>query len=201
VLVTTYPLFLQNQIWSAYDLSESRVPFVSMASEGTYNALRSILFSAQADQSDDGEAELCAGADDLPLDYREPFESSGRRPPVWLTVATPSGYWPLAVLGDKDLNPDKGLPQFLYSWPMDETESETRHTQRAPVIEGVSRLWYSLAFGLTGVCVVLLLALRGQWDCCVGCSPGRSSCCGEMGRAGKLLPPRVSWQGHRSHCR
>ena len=46
VLVTTYPLFLQNQVWTGYGSSEDRVQFVSMGSEGTYNAFRSILMDS-----------------------------------------------------------------------------------------------------------------------------------------------------------
>jgi hypothetical protein len=165
VLVTTYPLFLQNQIWSAYDSSENRVPFDSMASEGTYNALRSILMlSAQIPDLKTGTAPL-AGKEDLPLDYRGPFESQTRKPPVWLTVATPAGYWPLAVLGDNDLEPTIGS-QFLYSWPEEEKKNDAGDPEGTPVIEGVSRLWYSLAFGLIGTCIVLLLALQGKLNCC-----------------------------------
>jgi hypothetical protein len=164
VLVSTYPLFLQNQIWSAYDSSENRVPFVSMASEGTYNALRSILMlSTQTVHLKPG-TDPFAGEEDLPLDYRGPFESSTRKPPVWLTVATPAGYWPLAVLGDGDLPPSIAS-RFLFSWPEKEKKSKASDPECAPVIEGVSRLWYSLAFGLIGSCVVLLLALRGQLNC------------------------------------
>ena len=164
VLVTTYPLFLQNQIWSAYDSSQNRVPFVSMASEGTYNALRSILMlSAQTPHLKPGTDPL-AGEEDVPLDYRGPFGSSTRRPPVWLTVATPAGYWPLAVLGDNDLRPTIGS-QYLYSWPVKEKKNEATDAESIPVIEGVSRLWYSLVFGLIGSCIVLLLALHGQFNC------------------------------------
>ncbi len=164
VLVTTYPLFLQNQIWSAYDSSENRVPFDSMASEGTYNALRSILIlSAQIPNLKSGTAPL-AGNEDLPLDYRGPFESQTRKPPVWLTVATPAGYWPLAVLGDNDLKPTIAS-QFLYSWPQEEKKNDAVDPERPPVIEGVSRLWYSLTFGLIGMCTLLLLALQGKLNC------------------------------------
>lgn len=163
VLVSSYPLFLQNQIWSAYDLSENRVPFDSMGSEGTYNALRSILMlSGQTPNLKSGAAPL-AGADDLPLDYRGPFEPV-RKPPVWLTVSTPSGYWPLAVLGDKDLHPTIAS-KFLYSWPEEEKNNEAVDPVGAPTIEGVSRFWYSLALGLTGVCVLLLLALQRKLNC------------------------------------
>lgn len=160
VLVTTYPLFLQNQVWSAYGSSENRVPFDSMASEGTYNALRSILLSAHTPSPNTG-TDLMAGKEDLPFDYRGPFESQTRKPPVWLTVATPAGYWPLAVLGDHDLKPATGSP-LLYSWPKQEETNGASDPEPTPLIEGVSRLWYSLAFGLIGTCIVLLLALLGK---------------------------------------
>jgi hypothetical protein len=155
ILVSTYPLFLQNQVWSGYHSSENRVPFVSMASEGTYNALRSLLMLS---------AGPAPGDEDLPLDYRDPFESRTRKPPVWLTVSAPSGYWPLAVLGDKDLTPTIGS-DLLYSWPEEGKKTETEEAARIPTIEGVSRLWYSLAFGLIAIGLLLVLALQGRLDC------------------------------------
>ncbi|HEY7389546.1 MAG TPA: hypothetical protein VH640_13615, partial [Bryobacteraceae bacterium] len=161
VLVTTYPLFLQNQVWTAYDSSENRVPFDSMASEGTYNALRSILLLSAHPPSPTTGTALEAGKEDLPFDYRGPFESQTRKPPVWLTVATPAGYWPLAVLGDNHLRPTSGSP-FLYSWPQQEKTNGATDPLPTPLIEGVSRLWYSLAFGLIGTSIVLLLALQGK---------------------------------------
>ena len=155
VLVTTYPLFLQNQVWSSYGSSENRVPFVSMASEGTYNALRSILiFSAGG----------AFGKEDSPLDYKMPFDSGTRKPPVWLTVTTPAGYWPLAVLDDNDLRPNEES-KLLYSWPAESGKNATEAAKDAPVIEGVSRLWYSLAFGLVSTSALLWLALKGQLNC------------------------------------
>jgi hypothetical protein len=155
VLVTTYPLFLQSQAWSSYDASENRVPFVSMASEGTYNALRSILMHAAGGAPWDN--------DDWPLDYRTPFESDTRKPAVWLTVVTTSGYWPLAVLGDHDLEKSIASP-LLYAWPRDGKQNESEETLRAPTIEGVSRLWYLLAFGLMGICILPLLAVQGRMN-------------------------------------
>jgi hypothetical protein len=155
VLVTTYPLFLQNQVWSGYGSTENRVQFVSMASEGTYNALLSILM-------------VSAGATprehDLPLEYRMPFESRSRKPPIWLTVVTPSGYWPLAVLDDHDLGPRYG-PDLLYSWPEQGPQAGFDKADHIPTIEGVSRLWYSLALGLMGISILPLLALQGRLDC------------------------------------
>jgi hypothetical protein len=121
------------------------------------------MLSAQTAHLKTGTAPL-AGKEDLPLDYRAPFESQTRKPPLWLTVATPAGYWPLAVLGDNDLKPTIGSP-FLYSWPGDEKKNDASDPARTPVIEGVSRLWYSLAFGLIGICIVLLATLLGQLNC------------------------------------
>ena len=120
MLVTTYPLFLQNQVWTGYGSSEDRVQFVSMGSEGTYNAFRSILM--------DSAGGVPAGGD-RPLDYQVPFEPHTRKPPVWLTVTTPNGYWPLAVLGDDDGKGNHGLQpslgsKLLYSWPYEEQKNQ-----------------------------------------------------------------------------
>ena len=159
VLVTTYPLFLQNQVWTGYGSSEDRVQFVSMGSEGTYNAFRSILM--------DSAGGVPAGGD-RPLDYQVPFEPHTRKPPVWLTVTTPNGYWPLAVLGDDDGKGNHGLKaslasKLLYSWPYEE-KNQPDEAGRLQ-IEEVSRLWYSLAFVLIGICILPLLAIQGRLDC------------------------------------
>jgi hypothetical protein len=161
ILVTTYPLFLQNQVWTGYGSSEDRVQFVSMGSEGTYNAFRSILM--------DSAGGVPAGGD-RPLDYQVPFEPHTRKPPVWLTVTTPNGYWPLAVLGDDDGKGNHGLQaslgsKLLYSWPYEEHQNQPDEAARLPLIEGVSRLWYSLAFVLIGICILPLLAVQGRVDC------------------------------------
>ncbi len=160
VLVTTYPLFLQNQVWTGYGSSEDRVQFVSMGSEGTYNAFRSILM--------DSAGGVPAGGD-RPLDYQVPFEPHTRKPPVWLTVTTPNGYWPLAVLGDDDGKGNHGLKpslasKLLYSWPYEEQKDQPDEAGRLQ-IEEVSRLWYSLAFVLIGICILPLLAIQGRVDC------------------------------------
>jgi hypothetical protein len=152
VLVTTYPLFLQNQVWTGYGATENRVPFVSMASEGTYNALRSLLMLS---------ASTAVSEEDIPVDYRTPFEPGSRKPPVWLTVTTPAGYWPLAVMGDKDLEGTMAS-DLLYSWPPQTGKNASEEADPPPMIEGVSRLWYSLAIGLTGVCVLLILSVGQQ---------------------------------------
>jgi hypothetical protein len=172
VLVTTYPLFLQNQAWTGS--SDFRMQFVSMGSEGTYNALRSILMlSAPGDEqlsTDSARAgphkydrhqPRVLRYEDWVVDYRAPFESRTRKPPVWITVTTPSGYWPLAVLGDSDLTPSLAS-DLLFSWPVERQKDKRGEAERPPVIERVSRLWYSLAFGLISICTLPLLAVQGR---------------------------------------
>src|SRR5205085_2527459 len=46
IVVTTYPLFTRNEYWTESDGSDHRVQFVSMGSEGTYNAIRALLAEA-----------------------------------------------------------------------------------------------------------------------------------------------------------
>ena len=130
ILVTTYPLFTRNQAWTSYGDSEDRVPFVSMASEGTYNALRSLLLEAAGGHPEGG---------DRPLDYGTPFQSGTRVPPVWLTVTTPAGYWPLAVIGDPGsegqgdgLKPSIAS-ELLLSWPDQGQNNEPDAAERTPL--------------------------------------------------------------------
>jgi hypothetical protein len=110
-----------------------------MGSEGTYNAFRSILM--------DSAGGVPAGGD-RPLDYQVPFEPHTRKPPVWLTVTTPNGYWPLAVLGDDDGKGNHGLEaslssKLLYSWPYEEQKNQPTKPRRRR--SRASPPWYSLA--------------------------------------------------------
>jgi hypothetical protein len=161
ILVTTYPLFTRNQYWTKPKSRrvDDRVPFVSMASEGTYNACRSLLVAAANGHITD---------DDILLDYRDPFHLTLQKPPVWLTVTTPNGYWPLALLSDPDLSKtqvskspghdEHDLSELLLKWPAQTEEEQTGQ----PLAEDVSRLWYLIAILLVAACATPLIALTSR---------------------------------------
>ncbi len=89
---------------------------------------------------------------------------------MWLTVTTPNGYWPLLCSATTHGKGNHGLKaslgsKLLYSWPYAEQKNQPDEAAQVPLIEGVSRLWYSLAFVLIGICILPLLAIQGRLDC------------------------------------
>jgi hypothetical protein len=167
ILVTTYPLFTRNQYWTKSRPADDRVQFVSMGSEGTYNACRALLVAAADDQ---------VTPDDVLFDYRDPFQRGLRKPPVWLTVTTPNGYWPLALLSDPDLisrqpegaaqKSEESPSELLLRWPPGQPNTGARSgANDRPFAEDVSRLWYLVAVVLLAVCglMVGLMSGRAGW--------------------------------------
>jgi hypothetical protein len=108
--VTTYPLIEANQGWTNVRPFRGEVPlrklFPSRASEGIYNAVRALLLSPQEPSS---SAAHTSGKEPLQgqfAEYSDPFGQCHDRsehrpecqsPPVWITVVSRDGYWPLAV--------------------------------------------------------------------------------------------------------
>jgi hypothetical protein len=87
LVVSTYPLFLENQFW---DLSHAgdreRLVFTSDQSEGTYNAAL-IQLGHEQDATDYN----------YPLMQRGPSDSASCGPPVWLTVVGAGSMMPLVA--------------------------------------------------------------------------------------------------------
>ena len=139
--LSTYPLMLSDQTWTGLertgqngDTSKYRILFPSRGAEGTYNATRTLLVESHY-VSEDMATEPLA-------EYFNPSIacSKGAKgcrippiPPIWLTVLTRSGYWPVA-LESKDLpsqdpkdmfasssardKPDFGLDSPPYLWKL-----------------------------------------------------------------------------------
>jgi hypothetical protein len=88
LVVSTYPLFVENQSWS-YSVSQQnekkREEFPSENAEGVYNATLALLERT-----------------DLMLDYRLPFSPYSERPPLWVSIVGNDNFWPVAVLGGED---------------------------------------------------------------------------------------------------
>jgi hypothetical protein len=105
--ITTYPLLSRNQHWTVAQLRGGiprRVPFVSRYAEGTYNACRYML---------QGDITYSASQNgELLLEYGRPIKTSAgstspkHRPPLWLTVLGRQGYWPVALLDEKEKDQD-----------------------------------------------------------------------------------------------
>jgi hypothetical protein len=155
ILVTTYPLFTRSQHWarSTSQSVDDRVPFVSMASDGTYNACKSLFAAAVGKPL----------GQDVPKDYRDPFHPECRKPPVWLTVTTANGYWPLALLSDPDFKNagESEASELLLDWPQDNDAAPSV----PPQAEDASRVWYVITILLFAACAALLAVRCGWIDC------------------------------------
>jgi hypothetical protein len=83
-VISTYPLFAENQFWDLTKNDNERFAFMSDESEGVFNALLHQL-----------------GADSAMAEYITPMMHDsiprGRRPPVWYTVIGRDAFYPLAL--------------------------------------------------------------------------------------------------------
>lgn len=86
LVVTPYPLFALNQLWTyPYGKGVSRLQFPDQSSEGVYNAMLALL-----------------GHEKEMLDYDWPLRDAPnaektRMPPVWIATVGRGGLWPVAV--------------------------------------------------------------------------------------------------------
>jgi hypothetical protein len=91
LVVSTYPLFNENQVWTTdrSDNKRRRIQFPSEAAQGVYNATLLLL------DPNDEKRNL--------LEYRMPAPTSGQKapdvrsvvPPVWISVVGSNALWPL----------------------------------------------------------------------------------------------------------
>ena len=93
LMVSTYPLFLQNQYWTGSGL----LPFPNQGANGVYNAGRVLLATPPT------------GHDRL-INYTWPLTATDT-PPLWLTAVGRDGIWPIALLlNDSQPRPPSLLP-------------------------------------------------------------------------------------------
>lgn len=127
--LSTYPLLEREPGWIGNDLFSGQRLFNSDTSEGTYIAFRLLLHSqglsedsaADPCRLQDGEAGLLPAlppnckqpAIQVPIpDYGVPSwladTDAARRPPTWLSVLGRDGYWAVAAINEKTLQPATG---------------------------------------------------------------------------------------------
>ena len=154
--LSTYPLMPSNQTWTDLHRSgkgttgkdatihtiEERTLFPSRGAEGTYNAMRILLVRSKyvpTKPNMEGEEQLAEYFDPTSCD---PLPTGGAlqpgcvTPPIWLTVVTRDGYWPLAVAPvsteNKESIPAHGPSTFfppqqngrMVSWPSPDNKSK-----------------------------------------------------------------------------
>jgi hypothetical protein len=142
--VTTYPLFSRNQAWvSPPDNGGQRMIFASRYAEGTYNAFRAQILERRGQ-----------GVPPPLVEYAAAGGQGGGKPPIWLTVVSRTGFWPVAMLGDPQQTDPLLLPWSAPSNPGNPIPAE--HP---------SRFWVFLFWTYTTLCVAYAAALAcAQWS-------------------------------------
>ena len=114
-VISTYPLFSENQFWDLTKNDNERFAFMSDESEGTFNALLHQL-----------------GADSAMAEYITPMLHDriphGRRPPVWYTVIGRDAFYPLALA---DASSRSAAQDSLYMFSR-VAEGKRTETERFP---------------------------------------------------------------------
>ncbi|MDQ2665826.1 MAG: hypothetical protein M3Z05_07430 [Gemmatimonadota bacterium] len=140
-VISTYPLFAENQFWDLTKNDNERVAFMSDESEGTFNALLHQL-----------------GADSAMAEYISPMLhdsiARARRPPVWYTVIGRDAVYPLAL---DNTSPKSAVQDSIYMFSR-LAEGKRSETERFP---WRNEFFIALAaLGLGFVVAVALLQFR-----------------------------------------
>lgn len=141
LVVTTYPLFTPNLLWSPphpKDGSHPLMQFPDQGSEGTYNAALALL-----------------GQEDQLREYGLPLQAKASQPPLWITVVGRNRIWPVQVY---DL---RGTPAQAYMHIYDkETPEEDKKSWFRGVYPAGSVIFF---VGLTLISFVLALPLLARF--------------------------------------
>jgi len=142
LIISTYPLFALNQLWTyPFEGSERRLQFSTPNEEGIYNATLALL-----------------SREDLMLEYGLPFEEYNgggqRHPALWLGIVGRNGIWPVKVF---DVQPKED------SYTLSITTNCANSKPRLG-LSGNYRSLIGVGFLLLlgGVCLVLSLCLLAQ---------------------------------------
>ena len=87
LLITTYPLFSRNQLWTyPFQAEKFRLQFPTDTAQGVFNAALALLEKPE-----------------LMLEYGRPFDfgqghNDRRAPPIWLSAVGKNGIWPIRLL-------------------------------------------------------------------------------------------------------
>jgi hypothetical protein len=164
LIATTYPLFLNNQVWSApADLPDKsnreQIQFSSMQSEGMFNAM--MVHLNEMEHEPDQIISL--------TEYRSPFQRPSQNPsaaggsvqtempPIWLTMVGQDGLWPIHVWpADKvDACPigyTYRAPAKIASSNVKQAATGRSELGRLPnVLFSLATTWLGLIFGLAFV--------------------------------------------------
>jgi hypothetical protein len=88
MLLTDFPLVLENRLWTGW---MDRTPYASRWEMATFNSVRALLL----------EGDPKAGP---LLEYGDPFNPGAKHPPLWLTIVSHDTLWPIATFSERDDN-------------------------------------------------------------------------------------------------
>jgi hypothetical protein len=136
--VTTFPLFLRNQLWSPRR-NDAAAPILNPMSNrmsfGVYNACLALL-----------KKELNIKVPML-LEYDWQNKGYENNPPLWLTVIGTNGYWPIALL-DTPKDEDSLL-----------LKSPTTRASGVPQPGTPTALWHYLFWSLIWISIIIFLSI------------------------------------------
>jgi hypothetical protein len=195
LVVSTYPLFLENQFWDlTHNRDRQRLVFTSDLSEGIYNATAAQLGY---------EADL--------LDYVFPMSFTGQAvltPPVWLTVIGANSILPLVAESTGVRLADRATA-YVYVRshsppPRRFPESRDSGPERAIVTVGLLILVLLTSIGHARSTLRLFVAARDRIALLFGRTPSRI---GAQGSAPAVLlrsaaisePTRLAWRSDQLH--
>lgn len=110
LIVSTYPLFLENQFWDPTRTNRARLMFTSDVAEGIYNATLMQL-----------------GADTAAADYSRPIVADTLwRPPLWVTTVGRDALYPVTI-GDSLITDTASV---FYKYVRPRFAGKTSHAER-----------------------------------------------------------------------
>ncbi len=159
MLLTDFPLVLENRLWTGW---MDRTPYSSRWEMATFNAVRALLLE---DNPKPGPL----------LEYGDPFQPTATHPPVWLTIVSHDALWPIATFSESD---DK----LRLEWPANAAPWDDRLKVAKPSLG-----WeiFTIILSLAGLAFVGVLATacsrkarraaEGLESYCFdGCGPGKA---------------------------
>ncbi len=145
--VSTYPLIGINQAWTKTRSQQNLyIPFASEPAQGAYNACRALLVRMR----ERAEQQVESWQKEL-VEFKSPGDCKTKDcnvPPVWISVVSRTGYWPVAVI---DSSTDYfATERDLLTWSTDRPRTLSPEFE----IKSPGRIWIIMFLGLSGLLTV-----------------------------------------------
>lgn len=146
LLISSYPLFNPNLLWSPSYPTNIRLQFPDQAAEGVYNATLALL-----------------GHEDEMVEYGRPFHTTASgdeqmRPPLWISVVGRDRLWPLRVMGpdNRDAAQAASYEKYTRGIPSQRPEDKDKELWSRGIYPHGTIILMIL---FTALCVALSLAI------------------------------------------